>query len=138
MFLASSINIRTRTKAKLGYNPDLSINTKTTVDEWIEKANKYECVRDVLHFFNDKTWWNLYKIYELICEDMGGRKNLYQYIPKPDISLFTQAAQSRDLLGDNARHASKKKYKPPKENFTLDQASLLLEELFRIWINTKK
>jgi hypothetical protein len=135
--LSDTIQARSRLTATMTTNQDPDPKTiKTTIERWIEIADREENVRDVLHFFNETTWWNLYKIYEIIKDDVGGQNRLYQLIPKTEIKQFTQAAQSRDLLGDHARHASKT-YVPPTTPLTLSQAQTTLKKLFANWIQLK-
>jgi hypothetical protein len=107
------------------------------IEDWIAIAQKHESVRDVLHFFAEITWWNLYKIYEIINDDIGGKNRIYKLGSKSKIRLFTQAAQSRELLGDHARHASKKKYPAPKTSMTIEEAYNLIKSLFENWIKLK-
>lgn len=136
--LSSTIQFRSRLRGTLTTNLDPSSNLiVTTIEDWIEKADKYESVRDTLHFFNEITWWNLYKIYEIINDDVGGQERLYKLIPKSELRLVTQAAQSRELLGEHARHASKK-YKPPATPVTINQAHATIKKLFENWINLKE
>ncbi|MBA4141066.1 MAG: hypothetical protein H0X70_11315 [Segetibacter sp.] len=108
----------------------------TIVEEWLNKAAKYESVRDAIHFFNEITWWNLYKIYEVICEDVGGQHKLKPFLNLSEIKTFTHNADNRRAIGDQARHASKK-YDPPKKKLTLDEAYELIKQLFEKWVNTK-
>lgn len=135
--ISGTIEARSRMSATMttNQNPDPN-NIKKTIEEWLEIADRDENVRDVLHFFNEATWWNLYKIYEIIKDDLGGQNRLYQLIPKNEIKQFTQAAQSRALLGDHARHASKT-YIAPAIPLTLGQAQLTLKKLFTNWIKLK-
>lgn len=133
--MTGSIKNRTRVYGNLTNKDDL-IEKPTTIELWLNKAEKNESVRDVLHFFNEISWWNLYKIFEIIRDDVGEQKELYKFLEKNDLSHFTQAAQSRELLGDKARHASKK-YKPPKTFLTLDKANELVKNLFNNWIISK-
>lgn len=150
--ITASINLRSRVHADLRAKGDPIIRP-TTVETWIEKANKYESVRDVLHFFNDITWWNLYKIYEIIRDDLiGSDFDHKKRITKADIEEkfkekgltcfqkvndFTNVAQSRELLGDQARHASKR-IKRPETNLSLSEAHGIIRNLFDEWIKLKE
>jgi hypothetical protein len=108
----------------------------STLETWLSKSQTNRDVRDVLHFFNEITWWNLYKVFEIIRDDCKGQKGLYKLGDKNELSHFTQAAQSRELLGDKARHASKK-YKAPQAVLTLDEATDIIVRLFRNWVSKK-
>jgi hypothetical protein len=128
------IKLRSRVRGTLTTKDKES--SKPTIETWLDKSNSNPNIRDALHFFNEITWWNLYKIYEIISDDTGGQKGLYKLGGKTELSLFTQAAQSRELLGDKARHASKK-YKPPSKNLTIEQATDIIVKLFKNWVDIK-
>jgi len=127
--------LNSRVRGVISTKADKS-HSQTTIETWLDKSEKNKSVRDVLHFFNEITWWNLYKIYEIINDDVKGQKGLHKLIDKTELSVFTQAAQSREFLGDKARHASRK-YTPPKKNITIDQACDLIIKLFDKWVSTK-
>jgi hypothetical protein len=86
-----------------------------------------------------RSWFNLYKVFEIIRDECIGEESLVarNFIPKRDLKRFTQSAQSRELLGDEARHASRK-YKPPEIPMTIDEARRLIKQLFSKWVKTIK
>jgi hypothetical protein len=147
-----SNKIRSRFHGDLTAKGDPAIKP-TTIEQWIEKAKKHESVRDVLHFFNDITWWNLYKIYEIIRDDLIGtdldhkkkilKTDIEEIFVKKGLSSFdkvndfTNVAQSRDLLGDEARHASRR-IKRPDVVLTLSEAHGIIKSLFEEWIKLKE
>ncbi len=137
MSINEAIKVRVRMSAVV-LRKGVVEEPSSNIENWITIAQKHESVRDVLHFFNDITWWNLYKVYEIIRDDVGGQNRLYKLVPKTELSLFTQAAQSRELLGDQARHASKKKYPAPTTPMTIDEAFAAIKRLFEIWIKLKE
>ena len=87
-----------------------------------------EAVRDVILFFNEITWLNLYKIYEVICKDVGGEKVLQKFITKDELMSFRQTAQSREAIGKLARHG--KKIPPPKKTMNIDDTYILWKRIF--------
>jgi hypothetical protein len=133
-----TIQIRARTNAIVLGKGVVVEEPPSIIEDWLNIAQKHESVRDILHFFNEITWWNLYKVYEIINDDVGGQNPLYKLVPKTKLRLFTQAAQSRELLGDHARHASKKKYPAPTTPMTIDEALETIKKLFENWIKLKK
>jgi len=74
----------------------------------------YGIARALLHI-REPNWWNLFKVYEIIKEEVGGDKEIQKtgWVTKEELSLFWQTAQSWEALGDAARHADKK-YKAPE------------------------
>ncbi len=103
--------------------------------KWIEKANKYEKVSDALRYFKKISWLNLYKVYEVISDDVG-LEVVYGYVGKSNIKLFTHNANNQKATGDDARHAVNKNL-PPKKMLSLKEAHFLIKELFEKWIATK-
>lgn len=102
-------------------------------EKWLILSKTNTRVRDVLHFFNDVTWWNLYKIYEAIREEIG-QKLVDKLISAHERKRFTTTANSRDAVGDFARHAE---YKPaPAKPMTLDEGYILIKNLFEKWVST--
>jgi hypothetical protein len=125
-----------RCNAELVRAGNIVESSPSKIQDWVTKAKTHESVRDALHFFNEITWWNLYKVFEIIRDDVKGQKQLYTIINKAELSRFTRAAQSRELIGDDARHASKS-FTPPHKKLTLEDASNTIIKLFENWINSK-
>jgi hypothetical protein len=135
VFISASIESRSRLRATLTLVNDENIeNRPTTIENWIDKAFLHKPIRDALYFFNELTWWNLYKIYEIIKFDVGGGNKIYKYQEKNKIKHFTQTSQSREAIGDSARHATEI-YKAPKKPLTLNEAHTIIRILFENWIN---
>ncbi len=138
VFLSSTVRSRSRLRGVLTVSGEsLGITQPTRIDNWLELAIKNHSVNEVLYFFNELTWWNLYKIYEIIDCDLGGKRNVNRYYDKRKLNLFTQTCQSRKAIGDEARHATDK-YPPPKEKLSLEEAHQMISGLFTNWIESKK
>lgn len=116
---------------------DSALPAQTVIEYYTWKSGNIKQVREVLHFFNEVTWINLYKVFEIIRDDVGGQKNIEKLYDKKWIKIFTQAAQSRDLLGDDARHAAKK-YKVPEIELSIYDAHKIIRGIFHNWILKKK
>jgi len=80
----------------------------------------------------------LYKIYEVIRDDIGREEELLQrnYVASDLIKRFTGTVQSRKMIGDEARHAAKK-YKGHSNPMTIDDAKKMIKEIFEKWIEEK-
>ena len=78
-----------------------------------------------------------YKAWEVVCDAAGGLHQVVKigWAAEPDRSRFTGTAQSRDELGDEARHASEK-YKAPKDPMTLYEAQGFVRAVIQAWITT--
>jgi len=96
-------------------------------------------VADALRFFRRGDWISLYKAYEIVRDDLHGEQGIIHqgWLTKRSLSRFTQTAQSRDILGDDARHASRK-YKPPSDPISLQEAKTMISELVQSWIDSKQ
>ncbi|MBE0415062.1 MAG: hypothetical protein IBX36_00770 [Dehalococcoidia bacterium] len=114
------------------------VDQPTNLETWIGIANKYKPVADALHFFRQHSWVNLYKVYEIIRDDVGGENAIIAQhrVSKGKLKRFKQTAQSRAALGDYARHASKK-YKPPAQLMSLSEAKSMIKDILINWMQTK-
>jgi hypothetical protein len=80
-------------------------------------------VSDALRFYRQGDWFGLYKAYELVSDDVGGKREILsrKWISESTLNRFGQMAQSREVLGDDARHASRR-FKPPANPMSLPAA----------------
>jgi hypothetical protein len=105
----------------------------------IDKSLKDENVRLALEFLSEISWWNLYKVNEVIEKDLNNqKKNVRHYTKKSMRSRFTQTAQSIDVLGDKARHANSDRYKAPTNPMSIEEAIEFIKNLFFEWIKKSK
>lgn len=105
---------------------------------FINAARKDKSILAAINFYLTPNWINLYKIYELIRDDVTEKKIISNgWVTKRNISRFTQSAQSRELLGDEARHASKK-YPPPSDSMDINEAKNLIKYLIFDWMKSKQ
>jgi hypothetical protein len=104
----------------------------------MDAAGKYRAVADALHFYRNSDWGSLYKVFEIIRDDVGGNRCLIQrgWVSKRVLSRFTRTAQSRDAIGDEARHASKK-FTPPRHPMVLSEVRGVIRSILERWLQTK-
>lgn len=144
LFLEEAVTIRTRVKVSaqvtvIAADGSEKVTTQpSALESLIEVAQKYNVVADALGFYRDGTWSSLYKAYEIIRDDVGGKHQIIKNGWSADsyINRFTQTAQSRAALGDSARHASKK-YIPPAQPMTLVEARVLIKTILSRWVSSK-
>jgi hypothetical protein len=93
-------------------------------------------IADALAYFSHGDWINLYKAYEIVRDNIGSESLLIQsgWVTRSVVKRFTQTAQSRDAIGDNARHASKK-YKAPISPMSVHEARALIGDLLQKWVD---
>jgi len=134
LFLESSVKIRTKVSAQLTViaadGSEKVVTQPSALESLLEVAQKHNVVAKALSFYQDGTWNSLYKAYETIEGDVGGKIIKNGWVVKSDISRFTQTAQSY-------RHAASKKYKPPAQPMTLLEAGALIKTILSRWISSK-
>lgn len=107
------------------------------VDAWISLAKQNREIADALHFYCERNWFNFWKAYEIVRDGVGGERILIKqgWTTKEELNRFTQTAQSRAVLGDAARHASKK-YRPPSKPMNLPEAKTFIEKILLHWLQS--
>ncbi len=110
----------------------------TQAKSYIELVKRDKNVADALRFFTDVNWVNLYKVWEIVADDLGNQRKIYKnnWATKGDLNRFTQTAQSRHELGDQARHAHSK-FLPPADPMLLTEAESLMRIILRKWVDQK-
>jgi hypothetical protein len=138
VMITETVRLRTRFSAtsfsKENYKEELKT---TTIEDWLLKADAHKSVKNALHFFNENetTWINLYKVYDIIEEDLGGEKALLKFF-QVGIKEFKYIANNYLAIGDHARHANQK-YPAPSNILSLNDAFYTIKSLFEKWILTK-
>ncbi|MES2618114.1 MAG: hypothetical protein V4613_09550 [Bacteroidota bacterium] len=122
-------------------NYEIPSNDKnqSLVETWVEKAQRHDNIKDILFFFKEVSWINLYKIYEIIRDDVGDEVQLFKDFPnhKSNIKKFTNIANNRNAIGEKARHGSKKNA-APSYKLSIEEAHSIVRNLFEEWANTKE
>jgi hypothetical protein len=105
----------------------------------LKTANKDETVHKVLQLSgNLDSWVNLYRMYEIIKDDVNGDDELKKIsgISKAKFTLFRRTANHQDAVGLQARHGALKK-EPPNKPMPLTVARNLIRKLIIQWADTK-
>jgi hypothetical protein len=104
---------------------------------WLATARSSEPVRRVLGFLARPkvTWADLYKVIEAVQEN-GGSHLIGTAVSKADIDRITQTANSRNAIGDDARHG-RDSFDAPKKQLLLPEAINVAQTLVRAWIALK-
>ncbi len=87
---------------------------------------------------NAKSWIGLYRIYEVIEADAGGKAALAKsgWSSPIDHKRFKHSANSVTVAGDAARHG-KETQKPPKQPMSLHEAEAYVHCLMEAWLASK-
>jgi hypothetical protein len=108
------------------------------IPSMLKAAQSSDSVAKVLRLLGTGThdWGHLYKIYELVKNDVGGRSKIVQngWATEIAIKRFTQTANSPAVIGDSARHAVEPT-KPPKNPMSFEEARSLIEGMIHGWFD---
>jgi hypothetical protein len=139
--LSATVEGRSRMTGKLivgemGENIDV-LRPPSGADSLVNLSNQNDKVADVLRFYEKGDWVNLYKAWEVVSDAAGGLHQVVEngWATESDRSRFTQTAQSRAELGDEARHASER-IKAPKNPMNLDEAKRFVKSVIQAWVRT--
>jgi hypothetical protein len=103
----------------------------------VHLADRNHRVADALRFYERGDWVNLYKAWEVVSDAAGSLHQVVKngWADDDERRRFTGTAQSREVLGDEARHASVK-FKAPKNPMTLEEARAFVQCVIRAWVAT--
>lgn len=85
-----------------------------------------------------RTWVGLYRLHEVILEEIGGEKQLERlgWGSKTDLRRFKHSANSVAVAGDSARHGTEQS-DAPKNPMTLDEADAYCGYVLQAWLTSK-
>ena len=116
-------------------------NPADPVVGWVNAGLKTEPVAKVLRLLATKepSWENLYRILEVVEEDMCGLGAIVQqgWATRKKLKRFKHTASSPSVIGDDARHG-KERTQPPAKPMTFSEARSLIESVVRDWLDTKQ
>ncbi len=146
VLLQGSISARSRLKATAivtkpnGSEVEEEIEQSDQIRHTFALAESDPNVFDALRLYasNELNWVDLYKIYEIIKDDVGGLKALFnkRFVLKKDLRNFSHTAQHPGAIGDAARHA-RVAAEIPENPMSLSEANLLISTMMTKWIDLK-
>ena len=85
-----------------------------------------------------KSWVGMYRIHEVIEEDVGGEYKLQSrdWGSTKDLKRFKHSANSVSVGGDSARHG-KEVEQPPNNPMPIDEAYAYLNYVLQSWLSSK-
>jgi hypothetical protein len=144
LFMSASITGRSRIVADLSVKNDKGDFVKIRRQSFIERAylaakndlNVQKAMR--IYGTRESNWTNLYIIYEVIEEDVGGKGEIVKrgWATDTEIRRFKHTANSVGAVGDDARHG-KEQTLPPSNPMLVKEAKALIETLMKKWIESK-
>jgi hypothetical protein len=86
-----------------------------------------------------KTWVGLFRIFEVIEDDVGGNHMLKKqgWGSSDDMRRFKHSANSVQVGGDNSRHG-KEPMVPPKNPMALSEAEAYIKYIVQAWLESKR
>ncbi len=104
---------------------------------WLELSKRDAHVRRALYLIeNDfETWSGLYKVYEVIQEDVGNIPKM-GWCTLAELKRFKQTANSPEALGVDARHGEM--IPAPSDPMSLSSAKILISKFLREWLKEKE
>lgn len=117
---------------------EITPSGKLPIIKAFNAANSNGDIDDALRFYCRGDWIDLYKSYEIIRDNIGNDEQVISkhWITRSQLKRFSQTAQSREALGDSARHAAKK-FKSPPNSMSIYEARVVIGNLFQKWIESK-
>jgi hypothetical protein len=113
---------------------------RTVTELAIEMSSEDDAVRRVMRLWSDKPldWVNLYRIFEIIRYDARTLRSAKakDLASSKEAKRFTHSADNPEVSGDDSRHGTRK-YDPPRDPMTLQQARGFVRRLFETWIRAK-
>lgn len=82
----------------------------------------------------EPSWGDLYRIFEVIEEEAGGRITS-EWSTRSDVERFTRSANSPAASGEASRHG-RERYAPPRNTITLAEATAFLRRLTLSWLRS--
>jgi hypothetical protein len=110
------------------------------VPQWVKLGFSDQKVAKALRLIaaSELDWVNLYRLYEVIEEDIGGMEGIVKakWVTKESIKRFKHTANSPASIGDASRHG-KESTTPPRNPMELSEARALIELILHSWLRTK-
>lgn len=130
--------IRARADAAQGLSNDQPAQPQPREPLYVRLALSKPVVAEALQLMGtgDLDWPRLYKIYEVIRDDVGGESGLQGWATRNEISAFTGSANRPDVSGDDARHA-RASGPPPRRAISHSQGREFVAKLLHNWMDAQ-
>jgi hypothetical protein len=134
--LSAKIETHTRVSAVLG---DLA-DEQTLIAECLTLGNTDVDVCQALRFFAyEANWVNLYKVYEIVAKDLGGRAWIVTngWWTTTELETFRQSSNDYRVSGDAARHARDHGEPTPQQRISTEEGVEYVRRLLNCWLSRK-
>jgi len=108
------------------------------ISKWLPLATQDPVVAKALRLRNadDLEWVDLYRVYEVIKNDVGRLMEQLGWASRNELERFARTANSVAAAGDKARHGIERT-DPPREPMSLSHARELIDRIMRSWLEWK-
>jgi hypothetical protein len=140
--VSNTIHITGVTTVKIqGSNGTVKIvNPADRVPSWVNLGLTDAKVSKALRLLGteENNWVNLYRLYEVIEDDIGGMDEIADrgWATKASIRRFKHTANSPTAVGDESRHG-RESTTPPPNPMELGEARALVEVILHNWLHSK-
>jgi len=107
--------------------------------KWVTAGLTDDSVGKVFRLFGrEHNWAELYRIFEIIENDVGGINEIAirGWSSKGQLKTFKHTANSPSAVGHHARHG-KETTEPPKNPMLISEARVLIQTLVHHWLRSK-
>lgn len=106
--------------------------------KWLPLATQNPVVAKALRLRNagDLEWVDLYRLYEVIQNDVGRSMHQLGWASHDELERFARTANSVAATGDKARHGVERTDPPPKP-MPLPDARELIDRIMKAWLGWK-
>lgn len=121
--------------------PDATIQTRRPADpisKWLPVTMQDSIVAKALRLrdADDLDWVDLYRLYEVIWNDVGRLIHQLGWGSRNEVERFARTANSVAAAGDKARHGIESTDPPPKP-MPLSDARELIDRIMKAWLSWK-
>ena len=137
-----SITVEARIQTLATINTTTHVNVKEIHPSalYLSSAVDDESVAKVLRLINrEMDWTNLYRLLEVISEDVGGIKAIVErgWASEKRINIFKRSANNTSVSGDDSRHGKIQSGRLPEQSMELREARHFIDQLLREWLSIK-
>jgi len=144
--VAETVSARARgTLSAVSNGSERIVPSTPTMAAWVSLAAQDGAIQKALRILGESVhdWVDLYKLYEVVEEDVGGSEKDGQkkiirngWANKEKIELFKHTANCTKAIGDASRHGHSR-WEQPDKPMTIAEAKSLIFPLLVQWMDSK-
>lgn len=141
--LSDTVELRDTLEIQIEYKDGstASYSSADPISSWVKASFSDKVVANALMLLGRKknNWDNLYRLFEIIEDDVGGSSQIIENCWSSNKSLrrFKHSANSPSVSGDDSRHG-KEQNAPPANPMSLEDAQEFIYGLLNQWLKSKE